>query len=571
MPKANEMITDVLEEAGITHVFGIPGGGTGQIYNALYDKQNRVKTILARHEQGAAIMADAYGRATGRPAVIMGQGVFMGSNATFGIMEAYTSSSPMVVLTDTSDGGMAQRAANQSGAGEYASIDLLNIFRSMTKYATLATTPKEAVLGTQLAIKHSMSGRPGPTAVLMRSASIVGEVDVEEPPFIHPTGGYLNIADSVAPQNEIDRVAQLLYSADNPVMVAGNGVHLSNAHAVSQELAQLLGMPVATSYKGKSAIAETHPLAVGMMGVYGQETANAVIGEADVILVVGAKLTPQDTLRENPLMFDPKRQKIVQIDIDSRNAGWTFPTEIGLIGDARGILMQLLDAARPLTSQSPVDRSAREQYVQQRRQTYSYYDHPTAHSDASPILPQTLVRVLQETADPSTLFTLDAGNNRVWMAHFYKAQQAKTFFSPGGLAGMGWSLPAALGVQVAYPGRPVIGVTGDGGFMMSVHAISTALQYELPVVWVVMNDSSLGMVRQHQYGKTISSEFIQTDHGEVARGFGANGVQVDNPHDLADAVRDAQASRKPTVVDVIIDRDQLMDDYRSGVRGATET
>ena len=141
MPKANDMITDVLEESGITHIFGIPGGGTGQIYNSLYNKQDRIKTILARHEQGAAIMADAYGRATGRPAVIMGQGVFMGSNATFGIMEAFTSSSPMVVLTDTSDGGMAQHAANQSGAGEYASIDLLSIFRSMTKYTTLAVTP----------------------------------------------------------------------------------------------------------------------------------------------------------------------------------------------------------------------------------------------------------------------------------------------------------------------------------------------------------------------------------------------------------------------------------------------
>ena len=571
MPKANDMITDVLEEAGITRVFGIPGGGTGQIYNSLYNKQDRIKTILVRHEQGAAIMADAYGRATGRPAVIMGQGVFMGSNATFGIMEAFTSSSPMVVLTDTSDGGMAQHAANQSGAGEYASIDLLNIFRSMTKYTTLAATPKEAVLGTQLAIKHSLSGRPGPTAVLMRSSSIVGDVDCGGTSLHSPDWGYLNNADSVAPQNEVDRVVQLLASADNPVLVAGNGVHLSNAHAELQQLAEVLGMPVATSYKGKSAIAETHPLAVGMMGVYGQQTANVVIGEADVILVVGAKLTPQDTIRENPLMFDPKRQKIIQIDIDSRNAGWTFPTEVGLIGDARAILRQLLEAARPAVSQHPVDGSAREQYVQQRRQTYSYYDHPTTHSDATPIYPQALVRVLQETADPSTIFTLDAGNNRVWMAHFYKARQAKSFFSPGGLAGMGWSLPAALGVQVAYPDRPVIGVTGDGGFMMSVHAISTALQYELPVVWVVMNDSSLGMVRQHQYGRNISSEFIQTDHGEVARGFGANGVQVDNRHDLADAVREAQASGKPTVVDVLIDRDQLMDDFRSGVRGATET
>ena len=166
MARAHEHVVGVLEEAGIEYVFGIPGGSTGQIYGSLYGKEERIRTILTRHEQTAAIMADAYGRATGRPAVIMGQGVFMGSNASFGIMEAFASSSPMIVLTDTSDGGVAQHPANQSGAGEYGSVDLLSIFRSMTKYTTLATTPKEAVLGTQLAIKHATSGRPGPACVL---------------------------------------------------------------------------------------------------------------------------------------------------------------------------------------------------------------------------------------------------------------------------------------------------------------------------------------------------------------------------------------------------------------------
>ena len=166
MARAHELIVEALEQGGVDHVFGIPGGGTGQIFGSLYGKDGHIWTILARHEQGAAIMADAYGRATGKPAVIMGQGVFMGSNAAFGIIEAFLSSSPMVILTDTSDGGAAQHPANQSGAGEYGSVDLLNIFRSMTKYVTLATTPKEAVLGTQLAIKHATSGRPGPACVL---------------------------------------------------------------------------------------------------------------------------------------------------------------------------------------------------------------------------------------------------------------------------------------------------------------------------------------------------------------------------------------------------------------------
>ena len=238
MAKAHDHIVQVLEEGGVEYVFGIPGGGTGQIYGSLYGKEGRIKTILARHEQAAAIMADAYGRATGKPAAIMGQGLFMGSNASFGIMEAFLSSTPMVVLTDTSDGGSAQHPANQSGAGEYGSIDLVNIFRSMTKYTTMATTPKEAVLGTQLAIKHATSGRPGPACVLMRSSAIVGEVDTESPPFIHHTSGYLNTSAPQASPQDIQRAVEILSNSRKPVLVVGNGVHLSRAHDLVRDLAE---------------------------------------------------------------------------------------------------------------------------------------------------------------------------------------------------------------------------------------------------------------------------------------------------------------------------------------------
>ena len=239
----------------------------------------------------------------------MGQGLFIGSNAAFGIMEAMLSSSPMLVLTDTSDGGIGMHPANQSGAGEYGSIDLPNIFKAMSKYTTLATSPKEAVLGTQLAIKHAISGRPGPASVVMRSAAIGGEVDVESPPFIHNAAGYLNTAKPQSAPQDIQKAVEILSQSRRPVLIAGNGVHVSRSHDKLQELAEMWGMPVATSYKGKSAIAETHPLSLGMVGVYGQDTANRVVGDADTVLVVGAKLTPQDTVGERPDIFDPQRQK----------------------------------------------------------------------------------------------------------------------------------------------------------------------------------------------------------------------------------------------------------------------
>ena len=572
MPTADELIVQTLEEAGIEYVIGIPGGGTGQIFNLLYGKEDRIKTILVRHEQIAAIMADAYGRATGRPAAIMGQGLFMASNATFGIMEAMLSSSPMLVITDTSDGGVAFHAANQSGAGEYGSMDITTILKTMTKYTSLATTPKEAVMATQLAIKHATSGRPGPASVVMRSAAISGEVDVESPPFIHNAAGYLNTAKPQSAPQDIQKAIEILSQSKRPVLVAGNGVHLSKSHQQLQELAELWNMPVATSYKGKSAIAETHPLSVGMVGVYGQEAANRSVGEADTVVVVGAKLTPQDTVRERPSIFNPLNQKIIQIDIDDRNAGWTFPVDLGLIGDAGSILSQLVEASQPVAANSASDRKEWADALPQRKQDGSFYEDPAMHKDSSPVTPQRLVALLHENMSADAIFALDAGNNRTWMAHFYQARQANTFFSPGGTAGMGWGLPAAVGLKLVYKDRPVVCVTGDGGYMMTVNALSTAVQYDLPIICVVFNDGALGMVRQHQpEGRRIASEFVTTDNGAVARGFGAFGIQVGDSRDLPDAIRQAQASGLPAVIDVLIDRGPSPDDWRADARRAGET
>ena len=572
MPTASEMIVQTLEEAGVEYVFGIPGGGTGQIFQLLYGREDRIKTILVRHEQAAAIMADAYGRATGKPAVVMGQGLFIGSNASFGIMEAMLSSSPMLVLTDTSDGGSAQRPANQSGAGEYGSIDLPNIFKSMSKYTAVAASPKEAVLATQVAIKHAVSGRPGPASVVMRSAAIGGEVDVESPPFIHNAAGFLNTAKPESAPSDVQRVIDILSESRRPVLVAGNGVHVARAHPQLQELAEIWGMPVATSYKGKSAIAETHPLSVGMVGTYGQAVANRVVGEADTVVVVGALLRSQETVRERPDIFDPRRQRVVQIDIDERNAGWSFPIEIGLVGDAGSILEQLVVASRAAAQTSAAQRNEWTASMLTRKSALAFYDDPAMHRDSSPVTPQRLVSVLNETSDPNTVYALDAGNNRTWMAHLYKAQEAGTFYCPGGTAGMGWALPAAVALKLVYRDRPVTAVTGDGGYMMTVNALSTAMQYDLPITCVVFNDNALGMVLDHQpRGQEIASEFYPTDNAVIARGFGCFGVHVDDSRDLPDALREARDSGLPAVVDVAIDREPSPDDWRADARRSGET
>jgi acetolactate synthase-1/2/3 large subunit len=570
--RAYEKIAQVLDEAGIDHVFGIPGGGTMAIYEQLYDYRDRIKTVLAHHEHSASIMADAYGRATGRPAVVMGQGVFIGSNAAFGIMEAFMSSSPMVIITDTSDGEFSLHGNNQSGAGEYGTVDLLSIFRGMTKYTALATSPKEAVIGVQQAIKHAISGRPGPACVVMRSRAIAGEVNEEAPPFIQSTKGHLNVSKPALRQDDLKKVADMLVQARNPVIVAGHGVHLSGAHQELRALAELLSVPVVTTYKGKSALAETHPMSLGMAGVYGQPAANAYVGQADLVIVVGARMAPADTVRERPNVFNAARQKFVQIDVEPRNIGWVFPVEVGMVGDAKEALQLLLDAARHLApARDTVFKQRAEDLQKRKTQPSGFYNHPSLLTDSAPIYPQRLVRLLQENLDPRSLIALDAGNNRVWMCEFYQSQQANTFFCPGGTAGMGWAMPAALSLKMVHPDRPVVAVTGDGGFMMSTPALYTAMQHEIPVTIVVMNDSSLGMVRHHQGNRLVASTFRSTDYGAVARGMGGFGVQVSEPKDVREAIRAAQASGKLAVVDVVIDKMQSTDNFRADRRGVTET
>jgi acetolactate synthase-1/2/3 large subunit len=399
--------------------------------------------------------------------------------------------------------------------------------------------------------------------VLLRTGAITGDVNPDGPPRLLPTPGYLNTSRPAATPDVVQKAVRLLAGARHPVIVAGNGVHTARAYKELKEMAELLAAPVATSYKGKSTLEETHPLSVGMVGIYGQQVANAVVGQADVVLVVGARLSPQDTVMEDPSVFDPTRQRIVQIDIDPRHAGWVFPVEVGIVGDAKVVLGQMLEAARAL-GQGPSDREQRILALGQMKKEMGFFEEPELHKDTSPVLPQRLVRQLQESLDPGTIITLDAGNNRAWMCHLYQSQQPGTFYVPGGIAGMGWALPSAFAVKLAQPARPVVGVTGDGGFVMSSHVLSTAVQYKVPAVFVVMNNGGLGMVQEHQGDRFIASEFSETDHARIAEAYGAFGVQVDGAKDLPKAIKEAMGSGRPAVVDVIIDRGPRVDDFRAG-------
>jgi acetolactate synthase-1/2/3 large subunit len=556
MTRAFERIADTIIEAGVDHVFGIPGGGTIPIWGAFYGRQEKVKVVLTRHEQAAACAADAYGRITGRPALLMGQGAFIASNGGFGILESYLYGSPMVIITDTSEGGISQHGTYQSATGEYGSFDIVNILKGMTKFLTYAVTPEEAVHGVQLAVKHAITGRPGPACVVMRSTAVTAEFDPARPPHVYPTAGYLRTGTLVPTPEEIDSASQMLLNARQPVIIAGSGVHSSRAYAELQQLAELLGTPVATSYRGKSAFPEVHPLGVGMIGTFGQKLANEYVSRADVLLVAGCRLSPSDTKNENPNLIDPARQKIIQIDIEPRNAGWAFPVENSLTGDLKVVLQQLVDAIKRISGGELTEPRQRLAAIEAARAKAGAFSAPEMSSDASPVLPQRIVNELQKAIPADAIITLDAGNNRLWMAHFYRSKTAGSVLCPGGIAGMGWGPPAALAVKLVHPDRPVLSISGDGGFAMVTHVLSTALQYRLPIVFLVENNSCLGMVRDGQRGKPVASEFIDTDFAAIARAYGCNGVRIDSPAGIGPALQKALRDPVSTVIDVITSRDE---------------
>lgn len=558
MIQASEKICDVLIEAGIDHVFGIPGGGTIPIWDALFDRQDKIKVVLTRHEQSAACMADMYGRITGKPGVLMGQGAFVASSGGFGILEGYLSNSPMLVLADTSDSGFSQHGNYQSGTGEYGSFDIVGILRSMSKYTTYAATPQEAVQGVQFAIKHAISGRTGPSCVVMRSNAVSGEIDPEGIPKIHATGGYLKESISTSPMEEIEKTTRLLLEAQRPVVIAGNGIHLSKAYPELKRLAEFLGTPVATSSTGKSAFPEVHPLALGTMGTFGQKVANNVIADADLLLVAGCRLSPSDTKHEDPKLIDPLRQKIIQIDIDPRNAGWNFPVEMSLVGDLKSILGQLVDALERLASERTALTRKRIEALGKRKGEEKFFEAEELYSDAAPLLPQRIIKEIEEAVDTSTVIIPDAGNNRLWTVHFFKTKEVRTVFTAGGLAGMGWGPPAALAAKLLNPDSPVLSVSSDGGFCMVPHVLSTAVQYNLPVVFLVMNNSALGMIHdsQSRRGRIIATEFIETDFAQIAQAFGCQGVNVDKAEELGPAIKKALRASVPTVIDVATSVDE---------------
>lgn len=538
-------IARVIADAGYDMMFGLPGGAAGFISDDIH-RQGRVRFVLVRHEQNAPIMADVYGRLTGRPGIALGQGVFMASNGAIGIMEARMSSSPMLVLTDSTDGGsFAQYPIMQNGTGNFGTINLPQIYSGMAKYVSFAATPKEAVQGTQFGLRHAVLGRPGPSVVVARNAALQGIVDHGSAPFMRPTAGYLDRPVAWPDPEAVTRAASAIAAARHPVIVAGIGVHAARAYDELQRLAHRLGAPVATSPKGRSALSDDDELSLGLMGSMGRADTVRAFADADAVIVVGSRLSVLTTDRHNKDLIDPDRQVLIQIDIEPTRTGWTFPVDHALVGDAAVTIRLLLSALEDELS----DEQREPWFIRSPRV------EPAPFTETVNPTPRRIIEVLHETLPADTVVVVDAGKNKHYMVHDYRARTAGGMIVPGGIAPMGWTAPATVAAKILMPSRTCLGVAGDGGFAMTTHAIATAVQQGVAPIFLVMNDSAMMWSREYDDGFPYAAEFTSVDFVSIARGYGADGMRVEDPAGVAKAVGVALRSNKPFVIDVVTDRE----------------
>lgn len=549
-----DAVLQVLEEAGIEMVFGMAGGHTGRLFMSLAGRQNTLRTLMVREESLAGVMAEVYGRLTRKPGVIIGQGPWVLGNGLIGTMEAKLSSSPMLLLTDFSDSpGFDLHGPYQAGTGDYGVWDARQAFGGVTKEVFEARDPVTAVQATQLAVKHAMSGQPGPVAVLYGASGLAGHVEPGGRPRLYATGAYLPTPPAPVANERIVAAAEAIARAQRPVLIAGNGVRISDAYDALVRFAEGAGVPVVTTASGKGVIAETHPLALGVFGTFGIAAANAAVAEADCVIVAGSKLGASDTARENPDLLDPARQVFIQIDVEPRNASWTFPADHALIGDAGGVLDQLREALP--------GRPGAEARVAAIRAEHGYFDGDHYEDTRVPILPQRAIGALRRALPDDSIVTCDAGENRILMTHFYQTRAAGGFLQAAGAGPMGFAIPAALAAKLVHPDRTVVAVCGDGGFAMTMNGLMSALEHQIPIVVVIFNNHALGWVLHG--GGPFAAEFNDFDHAAIARAMGCHGVRVTEPAELEGAIAAALAAGKPAVIDVVTSLDVSFRDVTS--------
>ena len=514
-----------------------------------------IRQVAYRAENAGGIMADGYARMSNRVAVVTAQNGPAATLLVPPLAEALKASVPVVALVQEVPHDQADRNAFQE-------LDHVDLFRGVAKWIRRLDVPARADDYVDMAFTAAASGRPGP-AVLLLPADVLSMETGEEASAARRRRLDLGRfpLDRTAPDPAaVDAAADLLANARGPLVVAGGGVHLSDAAAALAALQERCALPVATTTMGKGAVDETHPLSVGVIGYFmGPNGATrhlrGLVDEADTVLLVGTRTNQNGT--DSWTLF-PDGARFIHLDIDPLEIGRTYEASVRLVGDARLGLDALCVAleARGTGTSRRAARAALERRIAEGRRAHAAEAAGMLQSDARPIRPERIMDAINHVADAETILVADASYATIWLANYVPAQRAgQRFLTPRGLAGLGWGLPLALGAKAAAPGRHVLAVTGDGGFAHCWAELETSLRMDLPVTLVVLNNEVLGYQKHAESVKfgahTDACHFRPVDHARIAEACGCLGVRVEDPADLVPALRRAREADRTTVIDVI--------------------
>jgi len=527
MPRSGgDAVVEVLRAEGVRHVFGIPGIHNLAVYDALL-RQGGIEHVLARHEAGAAFMADGYARSTGRVGVVLvttGPGA---TNTLTPLVESYAGSVPvLVVMSD-----IAAPLVGRDLGSLHEVPDQIECFRPVCRMAEAVTSAEDIPRMLAGAFELLRTGRPGPVAISIPHDLLGARIDVPPPPAGRGERPPCHVAD-------IADAARRLAGAARPLIVAGGGVVAAAAGAELLAVARRLGAPVVTTVMGRGAIPEDDPLWQGVLP--NRRATETPLREADVVLAVGCRFAARSTqgLLLN-LSFAP-HQTLIHIDVDPTVIGRLYKPQLGIVGDARDGLARLLAALGDGAPHAAWDRA---RLAELRDAASERYTAEVAG----------LVALLRQAVPRDGIVVNDQTGINYWMEWRFPVYRPRTFLYPVGSAVLGYAVPAAVGAQVAHPGRPVVAVAGDGGFMFSVAELATAVKYRLPIAFVVMNDDRYGAIKwlqERMFGRWGEADLANPDFPALARAFGARGERVRSADDLPSALAAAFASDGPSVIEV---------------------
>jgi acetolactate synthase-1/2/3 large subunit len=530
-----------LEKEGVKEVFGLPGGANLPMYDEF--ARCDIRHILTRHEQSAAHMADGFGRVSRKPGVCFATSGPGATNILTGIATAQADSAPMIAVT-------GQVPVPMIGRDAFQESDIIGMSNPVVKYAFQPRNASEVPEAVRKGFFIAETGRPGPVLLDIPKDVQTGKAEMTFPDEFKIRGYHpWSDPDMVNVEKAID----MLLNAEKPIILAGGGTIISSAFAELQAIAELLMIPVVTTFKGKGAFPENHPLSLGPIGMHGHAEANRIMTEADCVLAIGTRFSDRSV---GTFEAFEKRLKIIHLDVDPAEIGKNQTTSVAVVGDVRASLRIMVK----MLMKKAIKKTEENTWLKHVKETKAYWKenlklHPGEMGAAK------ILRKLREILPHESIVTTEVGQHQMWASLFFDVIQPGTFFSSTGLGTMGWGFPAAIGAKVAKPDVPVVDIAGDGSFAMTENSLATAVLEDIPVIVFILNNSTLGMVAQWQrtfYKRRMIGVDQKhcPDYVKLAESYGAQGIRAQSMDELDKALKTALSSNVATVIDIPIDPEE---------------